>query len=82
LHEFSWKTEDLGPVLRGFGVLVAFALPSYRQGEASIAGKTRRIFHADEWKADEAFRLSRKSGGAEFLGELVWAVRCGDAIFE
>ena len=33
-----------GAVIAGLGMLTLFALPSYRQGEASVAGKTAKNF--------------------------------------
>lgn len=41
---FLRKLRIWGPFCVGLAVLVAFALPSYRQGEASIAGKTAEDF--------------------------------------
>src|SRR5229473_1195852 len=38
------KIAAWGVVLAALGILLLFAMPSYRQGEASIAGKTAQDF--------------------------------------
>jgi len=38
------KIAAWGVLAGALGVIVLFAMPSYRQGEASIAGKTARDF--------------------------------------
>lgn len=56
----------------GLAVVVAFAMPSYRQGEASLAGKTARDFSLD--LSGKPVRLS------DFKGKVVvlnfWATWC------
>jgi len=42
--KFLDKAKIWGPFWLGVLVLVAFALPQYRQGEASLAGKTPEDF--------------------------------------
>jgi len=42
--KFLGKLKIWGPFVLALAVLVAFALPSYRQGEASIAGRTAKDF--------------------------------------
>jgi len=60
----------------GVSILLLFALPSYRQGEASIAGKTADDFALTiDGKPQTPFGFSRESSGAEFLGFVVPAVR-------
>ena len=56
----------------GVAIVVAFALPSYRQGEASLAGKTARDFSLD--LSGKPVHLS------DFRGKVVvlnfWATWC------
>src|SRR6516165_3077734 len=42
--KFLGKLKIWGPFALGLAVLAAFALPSYRQGEASIAGRNAEDF--------------------------------------
>jgi len=52
--KFLDKAKIWGPFWLGVLVLVAFALPQYRQGESVACGKNARRFHdAAEWKADK-----------------------------
>ena len=44
---FSEKAITWVALALGLGIIVLFAMPSYRQGEASIAGKTARDFPID-----------------------------------
>ena len=65
------------------GIAVLFALPSYRQGEASIAGKTAEDFALTmDGKPQTSFGLPRESGGAEFLGVVVPTLRGRGAVAE
>jgi cytochrome c biogenesis protein CcmG, thiol:disulfide interchange protein DsbE len=66
------KIRIWGALALGVAIIAAFALPSYRQGEASIAGKTARDFTLD--LSGKPVRLS------DFRGKVVvlnfWATWC------
>jgi cytochrome c biogenesis protein CcmG/thiol:disulfide interchange protein DsbE len=72
------KIAAWGAVLAAVGVLVLFAMPSYRQGETSIAGKTAEDFPLD---------LAGKAGHlSDFKGKVVvlnfWATWCPPCVEE
>jgi len=65
-------------VLAALGVVLLFAMPSYRQGEASIAGKTAQDFPVD---------IAGKPGHlSDFRGKVVvlnfWATWCPPCVEE
>jgi hypothetical protein len=58
------------------GLLFLFAKPDYRQGEPSLRGTAEKDFAlVIEGKADAPFRPEGQSRAAEFLGDVVPAVR-------
>ena len=62
-------------------ILVLFAMPSYRQGEASIAGKPAQDFSLTlAGKSERLSDLKGKIGGPQLLGHLVPALRRGNSV--
>jgi cytochrome c biogenesis protein CcmG/thiol:disulfide interchange protein DsbE len=59
------------------GLLALFAIPNYRLGEPSLTGKAGARFRVNalDGKVDAPERLARQSGGSEFLGVVVPAMR-------
>ena len=76
--KFLWKIIAWGGLVAMVGIIVVFALPSYRQGEASVAGKQAQDF---------AFELNGKPAHlSDLRGKVValnfWGTWCPSCVEE
>jgi cytochrome c biogenesis protein CcmG, thiol:disulfide interchange protein DsbE len=72
------KIAGWGAVAAAVGILVLFAMPSYRQGEASVAGKAEEDFPLR--LADKSIHLSDMKGKVVVLN--FWATWCPPCVEE